>query len=100
MSQYLSGAKLPGFEAISSIVTTLNISSDWLILGRGQIDPPTEQINYEAINIAITEMISFAIKNNVDNSKLPFVFNLFYRQALNNGCIDQFFIESLEALSL
>lgn len=39
LRNYLTGEKKPGLDALASILASLNVSSDWLISGKGAMFP-------------------------------------------------------------
>ncbi|MDF0606768.1 helix-turn-helix transcriptional regulator [Neisseriaceae bacterium TC5R-5] len=94
LAKYMNGTRSPGMEQLAAIVTSLNISADWLLFGNGEKNPGHSLM---AMKAAVKQLVKLRKDEKISDEKLEKAFLIMYRDALHSrdSKIDEALVDEL-----
>lgn len=99
LSKYLNGHKSPGVEAAISITNALNVSADWLWLGKGCLDLTSDNnINEEALFQATRAAIDLSKEFQLSEVQQRTIVTMVYKHVTSNNEICARYLDDIRKL--
>ena len=100
LMKYVKGQLLPGIEAAIALTKTLHVSSDWLWLGQGKIEPITDGLNNDAFIATVKETIKLSRDREFSDEQIGIIAMIIYRNNCSENQKQESLLEDLRIITL